>query len=200
MRPRAAAAGFTVLEMMVVLIIISLALMLGFQSLEQWQRAEASLDRISATTRARALSASWWMDSVRSLTPVENQPFQGSADRLQGFSLSPVFASSGAMTPISWTIVDDPDHGKALQMEEDGTRHLLPLVDVSEARFRYLSRTGEASDRWPPGGLGLQDHTSLPAFVELLVRNEGGEEQVWMAHVVGPLDPFYRAFRLEDEF
>ncbi len=191
--------GFTVMEMMVVLIIVSMALMLGFQSLEQWQRAEAALDRISATTRARALTASWWTDSIRALTPVEKEPFHGSPQRMEGYSLSPVFAGPGALTAVQWSIVDISDgNNVALRMEENGGQYLLPLVDASGARFRYLSADGEASDTWPPGGTGLES-TDLPAFVELLVRDSAGNEHAWIAHVIGPLDAYYKPFRLEDD-
>ena len=62
------ARGFTVLEMMVVLIIISMALMLGFQSLGQWQISEAALDRMGAATRAHALLNDWWTTSIRGWT------------------------------------------------------------------------------------------------------------------------------------
>ena len=190
--------GFTVLEMLVVLIIISMALMLGFQSLGQWQIAEAALDRMGATTRAQALVADWWTASIRGLTPVEQQPFKGAANRLDGFTLSPVFAQSGAMTPIRWTIVDTAESGLVLQLEENGARRVLPLTGWQQARFRYVSEEGKASDAWPSEGLGLEG-TDLPAYVELVVRDESGREDAWLAHVIGPLEPYYKPFRDEDE-
>lgn len=190
--------GFTVLEMLVVLIIVSMAVMLGFQSLGQWQIAEAALDRMGATTRAQALVADWWTVSMRGLTPVEQQPFKGSADRLDGFTLSPVFAQSGAMTPIRWTIVDTAESGPALQLDENGTQRMLPLTGWQRARFRYLSQEGEPSDTWPAERLGLEG-TDLPAYVELVVRDESGREDTWLAHVTGPLEPYYKPFREDDE-
>lgn len=189
--------GFTVLEMMVVLIIISMALTLGFQSLGQWQIAEAALDRMAATTRAQALVTDWWTASMRGLAPVEQQPFKGSADRLDGFTLAPVFSQPGAMTPIRWSIVESSGAGAALQLDENGTRRVLPLTGARQARFRYLSEEGKVSDAWPSESLGLEG-TDLPAYVELVIEHEDGREDAWLAHVVGPLEPYYKPFREDD--
>lgn len=192
------ARGFTVVEMMVVLIIISMALTLGFQSLGQWQIAEATLDRMSAATRARALVSLWWSDSVRGLTPVDESPFRGDARSLDGLTLAPVFGQSGAMTPIRWSIVDDPEAGLALQLDENGQTRVFPLDEAEDARFRYLSADGEASDAWPSEGLGLEG-TNLPAYVELLTRRADGGEDAWIAHVVGPLEQPYKPMQFDDE-
>ncbi len=193
-----ATQGFTVLEMMVVLLIISLALMLGFESLGQWQRAEAALERVSTTTRARALTTQWWASSIRGLTPVDDQPFVGTPERLSGFSLAPVFASQGAMTMMEWAIADDPELGLSLHLTENGQTHVLPLVDGKEAEFHYIDEDGKVSDRWPPLALGLEPK-DLPAYVELRVRNEAGDEHAWLSHVIGPLEPWYKPYKIEDE-
>lgn len=193
-RPR----GFTVVEMLVVLIIISMALTLGFQSLGQWQIAEATLDRMSATTRARALVSVWWSDSVRGLTAVDERPFRGDARSLDGLTLAPVFGQSGTMTPTRWSLVDDPETGLSLQLDEHGRSRLFALGGASEARFRYLSAEGEASDTWPSEGLGLEG-TNLPAYVELLLRDASGREDAWIAHVIGPLEQPYRLMQFDDE-
>ncbi len=190
--------GFTVIEMMVVLIIIGMALVLGFQSLGQWQIAEATLDRMSAATRARALASIWWADSVRGLTPVDARVFRGDGQSMEGLTLAPVFGQPGAVTPIRWMIMDDPEAGLALQLSEDGRDRLFALTDVVQARFRYVSREGEASDNWPSESLGLEG-TNLPAYVELVMRDSAGSEAVWASFVVGPLEQPYKPMYFDDE-
>ncbi|WP_298579456.1 type II secretion system protein [uncultured Luteimonas sp.] len=190
--------GFTVVEMLVVLIIISMALTLGFQSLGQWQIAHATLERMSANTRARALTTTWWADSMRGLTPVDERPFRGDAESLDGLTLAPVFGQSGAMTGVRWSIADDPDRGLVLELEENGQTWQFPLDDSQEARFRYLSVDGKVSDAWPSEGLGLEG-TNLPAYVELLVRDTSGREDAWTAHVIGPLEQPYKPMYFDDE-
>ena len=48
--------GLTLLEMLVVLLIASMAISLGYQSLGQWQRANAAISNISGATQQATLT------------------------------------------------------------------------------------------------------------------------------------------------
>lgn len=190
--------GFTVLEMMVVLVIISLALSLGFQSLGQWQIAESTLNHVSTTTRARALTSQWWVSSIRGLTPLTQHPFQGDRQRLSGYTLTPIFATQGALTKVQWEIAEAPELGLSLQLSENEKTHVFPLPDAKEAQFIYRNEDGELSKDWPSSGLGLESK-NLPAYVELQIRGQSDETYTWVAYVIGPLEPWYRPLKWEDD-
>ena len=60
-------SGLTLLEMMVVLMIASMALALGFQSLGQWRRASTAIATLGSATRHSTLTESWLRESLRGL-------------------------------------------------------------------------------------------------------------------------------------
>src|SRR5690606_2078355 len=99
------AAGLTLLEMLVVLIIAGMALAIGFQSLGQWRRADAAINGLNAQTRQATLARSWLESSVRALVPVEDEEFSGDATGFAGVTLQPLLDSQGGATPVTWKAV-----------------------------------------------------------------------------------------------
>ena len=70
MKGRHAMQGLTLLEMMVALLIASMALALGYQSLAQWRLAEAAISGHNGTLRQERLAQQWLESSLRGLVPV----------------------------------------------------------------------------------------------------------------------------------
>lgn len=193
--PRRSEAGLTLLEMMVVLMITAMALTLGFQSLGQWQRADATIAGVTSSLRQMKLIESWLRGSVRGLAPVEQSPFEGTASNWSGITLDAVFAGPGGATAQQWAIVEDPT-GVSLQLTEAGQTSELPLPLVNSARFVYLDPDGSSQDRWPPA-LGTASH--LPAGVGLELDFENGRTQLWISSVAGVADPVYLPFEMEQD-
>ncbi len=92
--------GLTLLEMLVVLLIAGMAIALGFQSLGQWRRANASISSISGATQQTTLTEAWLESSLRSLIPLKEVEFQGTGDRLSGISVQPVQSHQGGATEV----------------------------------------------------------------------------------------------------
>lgn len=194
--PRAPAEGFTVVEMMVVLMITGMALALGFQSLMQWQIAEAALQRTAATTRTDLLTSYWWQDAMRAATPVEDAPFRGDGKSMQMMSLAPLFASSGGITPMAWEIIEE--QGQVfLRVKEFERDTRLPISHATRAEFRYTGADGRTSSQWPPELTSQPTH--LPQGIQLRLTTAEGEEKLWTVNVIGPLDPPFNAFRYKDD-
>lgn len=185
--------GFTLLEMIVVLMIAGMALVLGFQSLGQWRRAEAAIAGIGDASRETLLAESWLRDSLRGLTPVEEPRFSGDSTGLTGMTLAPVLAGQGGLTPIRWRL-EDSEGRAALWLTEHERELELPLPDGGPARFAFLDSGGELHDRWPPA-LGL--HEQLPAAIALIIEPAGRSGRVWLAPVSGARNPFYQAYEHE---
>ncbi|PJK09228.1 hypothetical protein CO614_02110 [Lysobacteraceae bacterium NML120232] len=196
----ASARGFTLMEMIVVMMISGMAVMLGFQSLMQWQQAEATFARIGNETEINTLTAAWWRSSMRGLMPVEKTPFAGNSSNLSGFTINPIFSTSGAMTPIRWQVLESADGGDIqLVLEENGRTQTLPIPEGASAQFAYMDKDGGIHPQWPPEVLG-EAPTQLPQAIRLNIDYANGESRSWAAHVVGPLNPYYRAFSVEDDF
>lgn len=201
--------GLTLVEMMVVLMIASMALTLGYQSLGQWRRADASISGITGQARQMALTRSWLEESLRSLTPVEppagnaaqrtggteDGKFAGTRERFSGLSLNGVLSSRGGSIPVVWELARETE-GTRLGLVENGRALDLPLPGVEEAHFSYVDKEGRSHTQWPPA-LGMADQ--LPAAVALHLTQADGSHQVWTAAVVGILNPIPRPYELDEE-
>lgn len=178
-------SGMTLLEMLVVLVIASMALALGFQSLGQWRRANAAIETLTLQGRQMMLSRSWLESSIRGLHPVEDTPFAGESDHWEGVTLQPVLETQGGATAMRWEIQREAG-GVVLALEEAGRALALPLGEFAGARFEYLDREGRLHPQWPPA-LGISDH--LPAAVGLVLEGAPEDQRVWLASVIGMRNP-----------
>lgn len=187
--------GLTLLEMLVVLIIAAMAITLGFQSLEQWGRADAAVSAFTQQGRQARLLQNWTQASIRALHPVEERPFAGDAASWSGVTLQPVFELQGGATEVRWQIIQDGD-AVALGIEESGTVTRVPLQGVSAAGFEYVDRSGAVYTQWPPA-LGL--HDQLPSSVVLRLKDASGGQRLWGAGVAGIRNPVLVIYESEQD-
>lgn len=187
--------GLTLLEMMVVLLIAGMAVALGFQSLGQWQRANAAISGVSGAIQQTTLTESWLTDSLRGLIPVAEATFDGDAEKLQGVTTLPVQTHQGGATDIEWSIRSEAGLQHLLLKEGADLRLDLPLPGVKRARFAYLDKEGKLHAQWPPK-LGLHDH--LPSVVVLQQDMDDDSSRVWAAAISGARNPYFNPF--EDDY
>ena len=185
MNGRRAVQGLTLLAMVVALLIATMALALGYQSLAQWRRAEAAISGQNGNLRQERLAQQWLETSLRGLVPVTTQPFAGDATQLSGTTTRPVLASQGGMSSLAWSIRPD---GASLLLEEDGQTLQLDLPSGSNPHFVYFDKEGKEHGQWPPQ-LGMA--TQLPAAIALAQdpAGDGDRPLYWLAAVAGKLDP-----------
>lgn len=192
-----ASAGFTLMETLVMLVLVSFAVLLMFQILGSYRVARERVGERVGQLDRRALFDDWFMDSVKGLHPDRDAPFKGTSTQFSGQSLNPLFAAPGAPIPLQWTLNQAGDGQWQVEYSEDGkARWSLPLADTREVRFVYLDDQGKQHDSWPPD-LGLQE--GLPAAVALLQTGDG-PMRTRVAAVHGPLLPREQdPFQLEQE-
>lgn len=190
------AAGFTLMETLVMLVLVSFSVLLMFQMLGSYRIAQARVVAQGGGIDRQALFDAWFSESVQGLRAIEAAPMQGSAEAFDGTTLNPLLASPGAPVAIGWRLEAGPD-GMALRyLEDDVERWALPLRDTDGARFVYLDADGTVHEAWPPA-MGVQQ--ALPASVGLVREGVAGQRVV-VASVRGPLEPQYLPFELwEDE-
>lgn len=191
----AASAGFTLMETLVMLVLVSMAATMMFQMLNSYriaqQRVAAQAGQLDRTT----LFEAWLVDGVRGLRAEPGQPFAGSRSGFEGVTLNPLFGSGGAPSGIKWELRPTSGGGEIAYAEAGQDRWSMPLRDFEGARFVYFDREGKQHDQWPPAK-GLQE--SLPAGVGF-VRGTGALERVRLASVSGPLVVRDDPFELEQE-
>ncbi|MGB3394184.1 MAG: type II secretion system protein [Stenotrophomonas sp.] len=185
--------GLTLLEMLVVLLIAGMAIALGFQSLGQWRRANASISDISSATQQATLTESWLRDSLRSLIPMQEAEFQGSSEQLTGIAIQPVQSHQGGATRIEWTIHRESGE-LLLTLTEDGKQLDLPLPGVADGSFGYMEQGGRLHDQWPPR-LGLHDH--LPPLIVLQLEMDDGSQRLWAIRIAGTRNPYFNPFEAD---
>ena len=189
--------GFTLMETLVMLTLVSFAVLLMFQMLGTYRIARERFVAQSGSIDRQALFDAWFSDSVEGLHATEAVPFRGDASRFSGQTLNPLYASPGAPAPVEWSVRSGRDGEWTVHYAESGTeRWRLPIGAARAVRFAYLDADGKERRRWPPEQ-GLQ--SGLPASVALVREEDGGAERLRVATVLGPLLPRDEPFQLEQE-
>ncbi|TCZ86184.1 type II secretion system protein [Lysobacter sp. N42] len=187
-RPR---RGFTLMETLVVLVIVSLTVLVMFQMLGSYRLARERVAMHAGDIDRQALVRAWLTDSVRGLQALRDAPFEGHDSGFAGRTLNPVVSAPGAPTAVEWAIVRDGDGWVLVYREDDVERWRLPLRGDERPRFVYFARAGGDTPRWPPE-LGVQD--LLPGSVALV---QGTRVQI--ASVLGPVRERIDPWQLETE-
>lgn len=194
-RRRAATAGFTLMETLVMLMLVSLAATMMFQILESYRIAQQRVAAQAGTLDRSSLFEAWLIDGVRGLLALPEKPFTGSRLEFQGNTLSPLYGPPGAPAAMQWRLRATIDGGEVSYSEDGVARWTMPLRDFDGARFIYLDSDGNQHDRWPPAK-GVQE--ALPSAIAF-VRGSGAQESIRLAAVRGPLVPHDEPFELEQE-
>lgn len=208
------AAGFTLLEMLVVLLIAGMALTLTTQALGQFQRAHARASASERAGREYRLSEAWFRDSVRALTAADDtgraaadtrrnaspdQPsavFKGRSDGFSGLTLAPVLAGQGIPVVQAWRVVAGPAGTDVLELREEGQRLLLSLPGSGRLHLHYLDDEGKLHDQWPPA-LGKWPQLPAAVVLELAPGADGIGAATVVAAVMGPREPLVLPYEPE---
>lgn len=182
--------GFTLMEVLVTLVLVSLATMLMFQMLGSYRIARERVQAQSAGIDRQALFSGWFRASVQGLFIDHGLTFEGRADHFEGTSLNPLYAGAAMPTKVRWELQVEGSQTHVAYVEEGAERWRHPLAGTGPVRFAYLDEAGRRHDAWPPR-LGAQD-ALLPSAV-LLLRDDAGEGAGSLAAaVLGPLKPVPR--------
>lgn len=159
------AKGFTLLEMLVVLLIVSLISALLMQGFLYMAGVYGVVDRKQKALQSNQLSIGWLKDSVQGLVngadgsawkEYSAQPFTGSESGFEGLGLVALSTAGGVVTPliVGWRF-------------EGGSSDELSLV-YSERRFGRADADHHVVRRWPRGVarisylVGDQWHANFP--------------------------------------
>ena len=105
---KSAAAGYTLLEVLITLVIVGLISGLLFEGLGGAARQSLALADKAGRLERVALASDWWRTSTASILPAtEGEPnaVNGGATTLTAFVAQPLHARPGSPHTITWTIV-----------------------------------------------------------------------------------------------
>ena len=197
MQHSAGQRGFTLLEVLVVLIIVSMVSGIVFQAFEITLRLNRRFGLEQANSQQGAMLADWFRQSIRGLQPDYTEGksiFKGGEKRISGLSTNTLAADYGVPAALVWELAFDPDRGETSLRYGTGDNS-APLISWpgTAGRFVYFDAKGEAHDSWPPP-LGMWPQ--LPAAIRLEAAR-GSEPYVIVAT---PLGPARRPARPKDFF
>jgi general secretion pathway protein J len=172
--------GFTLMEVLVVLIVSALATTLMFQALAGFNRSRLRAAELEGVRNNQAVLAGWIGDSIRGIVAIDPvslpQSTQGDAalgltGTSTGFAaltLSPLLGSTGVPVEIHWRI-EHANGGDDLIYEEAGQQPLRFSTD-GPLKFNYRDEAGAMQEQWPTR-LGVQQ--ALPRIIELAYVSDG---------------------------
>ena len=175
LRKRRGMRGFTLLEMLVTLLVVSLIAGVMGQALAQLARIEQLLAGAQLRSVASSLRAEWLRSAIESLLPGgrdSDERMSGSERELRGLSADVPQLPAPGLTPLHLRLVFQDGTGLSeLQLRSPAEDPSSPSWVVllawpgREGRFRYLDRKQQWQDQWPPAP-GLADD-ALPLAIAL---------------------------------
>ena len=172
-RPQPATAwGFTLVEMLVVLVLISLLGTLVIQGTGFFLGQYETVKRNHRESSLAALRQHWFISTVAAMVPsrLATRRFAGDNRFFEGVTLQPLAARAGQPIRVRWSI----DSGSVLYTE-DGAQPWTVLNRHERALgFQYAGSSREWNEAWPPDGSREQ----IPRMVRL--RSSDGRI-LWLA-------------------
>jgi prepilin-type N-terminal cleavage/methylation domain-containing protein len=163
-----AAAGYTLLEVLITLVIIGLISGLLFAGLGGAARQSLALADKAGRLERAALTSDWWRVGVDSILPAgKGDPvtLSGTPTSLTANMAQTLHARPGSPRLVTWSIVKI-GNGATLHYSGDDTQWDLARTQNKDARFAYLTEAGEWKSSWaepnPPRLIALLDFFDAP--------------------------------------
>lgn len=188
--------GFTLLEALVTLVIVSLVATVLMQSLSHVLGLRERVLRNEREARIAALHERWFRDTVAAAVadlPQGEAAFRGDAAGLRFLGTDPL--ADGRASPVEWRLVRR-DGDLVLEYVEQGQPWTVLAHGLEGANFRYLDAAGRWQARWPPGAVDplaapptVEEAGVLPRAVALAMEGATGS-RYWLAAIdAGPVLP-----------
>jgi general secretion pathway protein J len=181
------AAGFTLIEVLVVLGITSLITAILMQALYQTYNVQERFGVQLARSQRTAMTEDWFRQAIEGLQPTtDDDPnrFAGTAQHLHGMSTAAISQRYGMPEVLDFTLEYHADTATTDLVLHRGDAQ-ISLFDWpgKEGGFIYLDPKGEQHEQWPPE---LENMNQLPNAV-LLRTSRDGEPWVLFAMPKGGL-------------
>lgn len=196
---RRLARGFTLLETIVTLVIVSMIVVVLMQALRQSLALRTRILQHEQGARMDALQEQWFRDTVRGAIadlPDALGTMRGGATELELVTAAPL--SGPGLAKIRWSLRQGPS-GASLVYDDAQWKGLEVLPGpLLEARFEYMDAEGAWRDAWeqPAPSTPVFDEAralipaedALPRMIRLSARTATGELS-WLVAIPAYLQP-----------
>ncbi|WP_164084631.1 PulJ/GspJ family protein [Alteromonas flava] len=153
--------GFTLLEMMVVLVLVSLITVLMMQGFSFVTGLQERIRKQLVQVQDVELREQWFRVTVRSMhrgRKSDDAQFTGDRNEFSGLTLQPLIQHLGLPTKVTWYL--EPQQDKTTLFYSEVDHEPIPIMTWQNARpeFRFLDAQGELQSSWPDDNRG----TGLP--------------------------------------
>ena len=181
--------GFTLLEVLVVLLVVSLISTLLVQGISMVLAVRYRFVDQLNFQQTGVLQSYWFRQVCMGLTP--DQPgrggvFLGTHQQIHGLTLSPLQGESGMTKQVDLKLEQNAADMVLSYRQGDGRFLELARWPASQGGFYYLDGDGRWYEQWPPPV--LENVTQLPAAVMLKV-DRGRGPLAWFAAITARRQP-----------
>jgi|SRR5271166_3470315 len=181
-------SGFTLVEVLITLVLLSMVAAVAFGSLRQVlearERLRPYLDRSKETT----LVAGWFRQTVQALIADYDDGkhrFAGTAAEISGLTASPLVGPPGTPTPFSWVIKHDVPRDLTTLEYGESSKQPFRIAEWAghEGGFAYYAGGQQWQAAWPPS-----DHDQGKSIPQLpqLVRLSGAPRDLVPMIIAAP--------------
>ena len=179
--------GFTLMELLVVLILISLLMTTLMQGLSYFLKLKERGSVLVLMQQKSQMQESWFKMLIQGLTPYQSfaeKYFKGNKMELVGQTLTTLTSPSASIEDIHLTLEQTSTTIKLIYKER---KHEWVLGEwlSNQAYLSYQDQQGTMHDSWPPKG---DDVTQLPALVKLHITTPRDNID-WFVSIAGRLNP-----------
>jgi len=198
--------AFTLLEMLVVLVILSMVTLLLMQSLQYVLDLRVRFVQQLDDLQQGALRAYWFRSSTAALLPdfraaphvIQNRPvkvFKGTDTSFSGLTLAGLEAPSGVPTAFAWKLnYDDGNVQLEYHTEQEQVWQILSWTG-QRGRFEYLDAKGQWHNYWPPQlfTFTLDPQNKTPQLPEAIALHgiKRAQPFTWIVRIQGQKDDPY---------
>lgn len=194
-------AGFTLLETIVTLVIVSLMVTLLMQALSQVLNLRQRVLRLQDEARTAALQERWFRESLQGAIadlPDAFGQFQGDQEHFEFASVALLDAEG--IGRVRWEIVGNDGSSALIHRGPAGDPMVVIEGPLASARFDYRGADGTWRPQWvvPAREQADGDPEALPRLVRFRAQARTGEIH-WLVAVPADPAPASRLLRPEDQ-
>lgn len=180
--------GFTLLEVLVVLVLVSLVVGFLMQGFGHVLKLRVYFVGHAEQQQTRILKEQWFRSLVGSVTPAYSEgvdQFQGEKTKITGLTMAALDSRPGVPAPLKLQLENEDGTVELRYRTSGGAEWVLGQWQDAEGSFEYLDKKGDWHTRWPPG-LGV--HEQLPVAIQLKV-NRALRPTQWLVNIPGRKEP-----------
>ena len=182
-------AAFTLLEVLVVLVLLSLVVTLLASGLSMTFTIRERFADKQSELRVNRLQAHWFREVCSAFTPqheLDAELFAGTPNRISGLSLSPLQSDPGVPTMVDLAIEQRGEDCVVFYQQAGVEQIEIAFWPSAECRFRFVDKLTNKKQQWPPAS--FSESEQLPRAIILEIEQSAGL-QVWITAISGRTQP-----------